>query len=265
MEQKKFEKITFTTILHQAREELEITTNEYCVADIIYHLSNNPKSKIQGWCYASKRKIGKFIGITKISTLSIVKRLEKKGIIEKDEETKYLKTTEKWFNTVVIMKLKCIGKETMPSVKKLYHKGKETIPPSVKKVTASGKETIPNIYIDNNTYNNKDNNSIEKISFSLEDKELTELLYSLVKKNYPFLKDKTKKQLEVDYAEMNKLHNLDNFTYKQIEFIIKWATQDDFWKQNIRSVSKLRKQFNSLIIKAKGEHDKQNKNRVLIL
>ena len=40
------DKITYTTILHSARENLGITTNEYCVADIIYHLSNNPKSNI---------------------------------------------------------------------------------------------------------------------------------------------------------------------------------------------------------------------------
>lgn len=148
--------ITYTTILHQAREELGITTNEYCIADIIYHLSNNPKSKIQGWCYASRQTIGSFIGITKSSVLSIIEKLEKKRIIEKDGETKYLRTTEKWFNTVVIVRIKQLGKETIPVVKKPTEVVKKTTE-AVKKPTASGIETIPNIYKDNNIYKNKDN------------------------------------------------------------------------------------------------------------
>lgn len=131
------DKITYTTILHSARENLGITTNEYCVADIIYHLSNNPKSKIQGWCYASRQTIGKFIGVTKQSIFSTIKRLEKKNIIEKDDETKYLRTTEKWFNIVVINRLKHLGKETIPSVKKTDG--------VVKKTDGIGKETLPNI------------------------------------------------------------------------------------------------------------------------
>lgn len=109
------------------------------------------------------------------------------------------------------------------------------------------------------------NNSIDKIDFSLEEIKLTRLLYSLVKENYPFLKDKTEEQLQSDYSEMNKLHRIDGFSYKQIKWIIKWATQDEFWKQNIRSVSKLRKQFNNLIIKAKGEYDKNNKSKTIFI
>jgi len=58
---------------------------------------------------------------------------------------------------------------------------------------------------------------------------------------------------------MNRLHNIDGFNYKQIEWIIRWATQDSFWKQNIRSVNKLRKQFDNLIIKAKGQYDNKQK------
>lgn len=155
------EKITYTTILHQAREELKLTTNEYCIADIIYHLSNNPKNKVQGWCYASKQTIGKFIGVTKSSVLSIIERLEKKGIVEKDEETKYLKTTEKWFNTVVITRMKCLGKETIPLVKKPTS--------SVKKPTAIGIETIPNIYKDKNKKNLLSANADETLNSTVNE------------------------------------------------------------------------------------------------
>lgn len=109
--------------------------------------------------------------------------------------------------------------------------------------------------------NKKDNKSlVERVNYSKSDVVLTELLYSLVKENYPFLKEKN--NVEKDYAEMNRLSRIDGFNYKQIEFIIKWATHDDFWKQNIRSVLKLRKQFESLLIKAKGEYDK---NKIAII
>jgi len=143
--------------------------------------------------------------------------------------------------------------------------------PSANPAIRSKTTTVERPTKDNKVYKDnkvlyKDNKSlIEKIPFSLKDKELTELLYSLVKQNYSFLKDKSEIQLQSDYIEMNRLHKIDGFNYEQISWIIKWATQDDFWKQNIRCVSKLRKQFKSLIIKAKGEHDKQNKNGVLVL
>lgn len=149
------EKITYTTILHQARERLEITTNEYCIADIIYHLSNNPKSKVSGWCYASKKTIGEFIGVSERSVLTIIKKLIEKNIISKDEETKYLKTTEKWYNTVILNKLKILGEESSPTPKKVRSQGEESSVHTPKKVRSHTEESSYN----NNNNNNKDNNN----------------------------------------------------------------------------------------------------------
>ena len=137
-------KVTYTTILHQAREDLSLTTNEYCVADIIYHLSNNPKSKVQGWCFASKQTIGGFIGITKQSALTIIEKLITKEIIERDEETKYLKTTKKWYEIVILGQLKIIGKESIPVVKKTAE---------VVKKTATVGSKLDSLYY-SNSYNN---------------------------------------------------------------------------------------------------------------
>lgn len=108
----------------------------------------------------------------------------------------------------------------------------------------------------------KDNNSLIQNSKNFDDRdiELTELLYKLIKNNYPFVKEKTKPQKEKDYKEMRRLKEIDKYKPEQIEFIIKWSQQDDFWKQNIRSVSKLRKQFETLLVKAKGQFDK---NRII--
>ncbi len=88
--------------------------------------------------------------------------------------------------------------------------------------------------------------------------ELTELLYSKVKENYSFLVDKkTDIQWQADFKEMGKINRIDGRELKVIRFIILWSQQDPFWKQNIRSVKKLRKQFDTLMVRAKGQVDER--------
>lgn len=76
---------------------------------------------------------------------------------------------------------------------------------------------------------------------------ITTLLFDLIKQNYPFLKDK-QPSLK-DYEEMEKLNRIDGYDCNIIEAVIRWSQQDAFWKQNIRSVAKLRKQFDTLLVK----------------
>ena len=63
-----------------------------------------------------------------------------RGMIEKEEEKKHLRTTQLWYDEFVL-------------VKKSYQDGKESLPSLVKKVYHPGKESLPN----NNIYNNNDN------------------------------------------------------------------------------------------------------------
>ena len=128
-------KTKFTTVLHQAREKLGLTIHEYCVADSIYHLSNSPTAN-KGWCYAGKESLGNTIGISRQSVHSILVYLIAKGIIEKNTNPKYIRTTEKWYSAVV--------SEKLASVKKL-----DT---TVKNLDTKSKESLHNIY--NNIYNN---------------------------------------------------------------------------------------------------------------
>src|ERR1035437_3295933 len=100
------EQITYTLILHQIRKELKLTLMEYCVADSIYHLSNNPKSQVKGWCYASKETMSKMLGSTRKTIFETIKKLIEKGFVEKDEETKHIRTTSKWYENVVLIKAK---------------------------------------------------------------------------------------------------------------------------------------------------------------
>jgi hypothetical protein len=138
--------LTYTLILHHIRKKLKLTLMEYCVADCIYHLSNNPASEIKGWCYASKPTIAKMLGSSEQTIFSILTKLIEKKFIEKDPDTKYLKTTEKWYENVVLVKANAEYKETLGIVKKVYTTSKETLLPPVKKL-----ESYNNIY--NNNYN----------------------------------------------------------------------------------------------------------------
>lgn len=96
--------------------------------------------------------------------------------------------------------------------------------------------------------------------FSDQDKKNAELLASLIKENLPSFK---KPNIEKWSEEINKIHRIDGYSYDQINYIINWCQKDDFWKSNILSTQKLRKQFLQLIAHAKRNIEpKENKNRM---
>ena len=97
-----------------------------------------------------------------------------------------------------------------------------------------------------------------KISNSeeLENIRLTDLLYTKVRENYSFVKEKTEEQLKKDSIEIDRLYRIDKWTYEQIEYVINWSQNDDFWKQNIRSVKKLRIKFEELVVRIKSQGEK---------
>lgn len=83
---------------------------------------------------------------------------------------------------------------------------------------------------------------------------LSKLLFEYIQKRDPGAKvpDFQKWAYHVD-----KLRLIDNRPFKQIEEIIHWCQRDKFWRKNILSTEKLRKQFSQLIQHMKGEqkHD----------
>ena len=82
---------------------IRITINEYCLADTIQKLSGN-RSGVPGWCYAKKEHLAKNLGFSRQSIHSMIKNLIKHGIIERSEETGYLRTTEVWYEKVETFK-----------------------------------------------------------------------------------------------------------------------------------------------------------------
>jgi hypothetical protein len=128
-EETKTESPKYTTVIHSVRIALDLSLNEYCLADIIYNLSNNPSSRFPGWCYASKETLSKFLGVTSRTVFEMIERLISKDLIQKEDDTKWLKTTSKWYDLVVLEKLKIkpnTYEETAQPMKKVHSTYEET-------------------------------------------------------------------------------------------------------------------------------------------
>jgi predicted transcriptional regulator len=98
-------KLGYTTILHHPRIELGLTINEYCFVDMVYNLSSSPNAAILGWCYASKESLGKMLGVSSRTINTFIKNMIDKNLVEKQEyDSRYIRTTEYWYSSVVLFK-----------------------------------------------------------------------------------------------------------------------------------------------------------------
>ena len=93
-----------------------------------------------------------------------------------------------------------------------------------------------------------------KVKYSKVDEDLAKILFGLIKENNPawYVKPNWDQWAE----DIRKIREIDSRTEEQIKFIIEWAQNDNFWKGNILSPSKLRKQFNTLVVQAKAKGKK---------
>lgn len=51
-------------------------------------------------------------------------------------------------------------------------------------------------------------------------------------------------------GDMDRINRIDGYTFEQIERTIRWVQQDSFWRSNVLSPAKLRKQFGALQLKS---------------
>ena len=59
----------------------ELSNNDYCIANAIYHLSNNPDSIFKGWYHGKVETLGKMFNLSRASAYnSINKLIEKRKI-----------------------------------------------------------------------------------------------------------------------------------------------------------------------------------------
>lgn len=98
--QEKFE-LLYTTIIHRCRIKHNLSNNDYCIANAIYHLSNNPESKIKGWYFGKIGTLGTMFDFSRATAYNCVNTLIEQGLVEKDNESGFLRTTNLWWNDFI--------------------------------------------------------------------------------------------------------------------------------------------------------------------
>ena len=93
--------LVYTTIIHKSRIKHGISNNDYCIANAIYHLSNNPDSKFKGWYFGKTETLAKMFKFSRATAYNSVQKLIDKGLVEKDNETGFLKTSRLWWSDFV--------------------------------------------------------------------------------------------------------------------------------------------------------------------
>lgn len=146
----------YNTVINPLRKALMLSTNEYLILDAIYHLSNN--IKYGGWAIISKQKLADEYDLSKRTIINIINALELKGLIIRDEKTKFLRASEIYCDAIQNKDKWIIASTSderfisgnLQEVKNLHQGGEKIAPVLVKNLHHSGEKIAHN--------NNKDNN-----------------------------------------------------------------------------------------------------------
>ena len=118
----------------------------------------------------------------------------------------------------------------------------------------SGNVTTNNNTFNNNTINNNTKStSRSKLKFETQHLKLAELLYKQIQNNLPNYKEP---ELDKWANEFRLMMERDKRDGEEIQNLIIKTQNDNFWKKNILSPSKLRKQYDRLVM----EFEDSNKN-----
>lgn len=98
----------YTLVLHAARRQLGLNIDQYVLADSIHKLSGM-HSPVPGWCIASKGSLATTLDIPERTLYRLLKSLRAKNLIEIHPETRHLRTTKKWYQTVEVTKSRVFG------------------------------------------------------------------------------------------------------------------------------------------------------------
>ncbi len=161
----KMVRFNYTTINHDARIRLGLSINEYCVFDLIYNLSNNPKNTQMGWCYAKKETLGDYLDIGRATVFRAINKGLRNGLLEKHpEQPAFLRGTSKWYDSVMI---KNESQSETPSTNKRYGQSQNDTATRLKM------RTYKDTNKDNDNFTAEPNGSVKKIGDILNGHSLT--------------------------------------------------------------------------------------------
>lgn len=96
------------------------------------------------------------------------------------------------------------------------------------------------------------------VVFSDDVMRLGQILAQRILDNDPKARIPTTEKQKANWLDsIEKIHRLDGREWPEIEQVINWCQDDGFWKGNILSASKLRKQFPQLLAKMKSNGGKK--------
>lgn len=227
--------LNYTTINHNARLELELTLNEYCLLDLIYNLQNAPTSRdsFGGWCYASKNKLGEYLGVSEQTIHTLLRKLENRQLIQKNE-AKHLRTFDGWFEAVQITDTK----ESLVTLKKVESDTKESL-------VQHTKESL-----DNKDIYNKDNTNILTTNVVKEfgNSDINEVIeYFKLKLELPILDGSVKQNR---YATKRLLVKSKN-NLEAVKKLIDCLAVDSFHAENASSITYLEKHAVAIMSRAR--------------
>ena len=132
-----------------------------------------------------------------------------------------------------------------------------------KQIAASGQSVVVEQVLNTKeqVYTTKnDNQEPEPITslqkFEEKDMKIAKHIYSKLLEANPKHKEPN---LKVWAEDINKIARIDNRPYPEIVEVFNWANADDFWSTNSLSPSKLRKQYDTLLIKMRKVSDVSKK------
>lgn len=142
----------------------------------------------------------------------------------------------------------------------------DTLPHSNERGSHTKTEEAPTLKRGTNTKNTTENTTEittnKKTSchkFETCDMEHAKLLFQLILETNPEHKEPN---FEKWANEFRLIRERDKKTNQQIVYLLEWSQDHSFWKKNILSPSKLRKQWDRLVIEAKEEHEVKKNEQI---
>jgi len=126
---------------------------------------------------------------------------------------------------------------------------------SKEKESSKEKENNINININNVAVSSGKKDRYNKDSTQLL---LAQYLYACIKVNCPKFKTQPDAKMQKEAHAINLMMERDSRTPEEIEDVITWCQDNDFWQSNILCVGKLRKQFDKLFMQMQQENTPEN-------
>lgn len=108
----------YNVIFHTQRIALGLSLVEYCIADTVYHISNNPQNFTPGWCYLSYQYLSDIFGIGRSTAIRSIRVLIDKGLLKRHQDGIRLQPTQRWYDILVGWKETAMVKMNTPCSKR---------------------------------------------------------------------------------------------------------------------------------------------------